>query len=100
MGGAGCKICESEVDHHPAHVGLAKYTPSGKTPEDRLLNIRDTLLKMITDLTCSSAEEEMQTNTWIHTKMVKVMPFQWQTKYADQEDNLIVEKGTKSNSKP
>ena len=72
-----------------------KFVPRGRTPEAKMVDMRDMLVKMEDDLTSVNSQNELATNTWIHCKVVKDLPLHFQTKFIEKEDDLVGQEGSR-----
>ena len=72
-----------------------KFFPAGKTPEAKLVNLRDVLVKLDDDLTSIDCKLELKDNSWLHQKVIKDLPLFFQTEFSKEEDKLIEEHGSR-----
>ena len=73
---------------------FVKYTLKGRTPEARLVDLRNVLMSLDTNLSAVECEENLHTNGWIHTTIQKMMPKFWQNKFSEQKQALLISKGS------
>ena len=74
---------------------FVKFVPKGKTAEAKLVDLRDMLVKMEDDLTSVKSEKELSSNTWLHNKVVQDLPMYWQTKFVEDEEDLVRKEGSR-----
>ena len=74
---------------------FVKFSPKGKTPEAKLVDLRDMLVKIEDDLTSVKSEGELSSNTWLHNKVVQDLPMYWQTKFVEEEEERVQKEGSR-----
>ena len=71
-----------------------KYVPKGRSPESKLIDLRNTLVSLKTELTAVNCLDVLTTSTYHMQNIIKIMPRTWQNKWSEGKEPLIAFAGS------
>ena len=71
-----------------------RYSPKGRSPESKLIDLRDTLASLHTDLKAVDCLDVLTSSTFHLQAIFKNLPRSWQNKWSENKESLVNDETT------